>query len=92
MYLKFINILVFFSIFYLTGEVQLKSSWTIFLILILSENIMVYLGDLWMSAQKFENFQLSIEIACLDCKDIEELSIRPRDFVNLEGDLTLEEK
>ena len=53
---------------------------------------MVYLGDLWMSAQKFENFQLSIEISCLDCKDIEELSIRPRDFVNLEGHLTLEEK
>ena len=45
-----------------------------------------------MCAQKFANFQLSMEIGCLDCKDIEELSIRPRDFVNLEGDLTLEEK
>lgn len=61
-------------------------------ILILIENIIVYFGDLQMPAQKFENFHLSIEIACLDCKDIEELSIRPRDFVNLEGDLTLEEK
>ena len=34
-----------FSIFYLTGEVQIKSSWTIFFILTLIENVIVYLGD-----------------------------------------------
>ena len=45
-----------------------------------------------MSAPKFENFQFDIEIVCLDCKNIEELSIRLGDFFNLEGDIILEEK